>query len=1327
MKTIFVSSTFADMQRERDILRDHVAARINAMARQWNDHIEFCDLRWGINTENMESESASRKVLDVCLDEIDRSSPPMIILLGDRYGWIPDKELVLSVAEKKKMLLDDFRKSATALEAEYGTTGRKISALVYIRRILAPSKEVPGEFLAEDEEHQSLLDTLKDRLEALPNCRVRQYSVRFEDGEPAQEDILQFAETVAEDLEQALRPDWEKFAGMTAFERERERQWTFIREKSTMFSARQADLEALMARIRGSRQTVVCKGAPGSGKSTLTSMIALKARDEGWDVVPFIGGLTHESNDAADVLRNTVYYLEERLQKPHQSEMTDDGPSEFDPVPREDPIAQWQNRLKELAGEYEKTGRKMLVIVDAVDQLFPDEVRDSCGFIPAGLSKSIRFFLSALPDTEIPEKSFYALNPLTEDDRKRVMDGVLRRFGKELSPRVREHLLKLRAADNPYYVSMAVQRLCMMEETDFEAAKASGAPGIVALGDRQIEILDHCPPSVEKMCVEIFSVAAKRINPGLLADAASFLAASRYGLRRGDLAALLGDKWNELDFSHFLNYLYEDFQIRTDGRIDFMHKTIRRGLRWQFAGNARYDKKLADYLGTLDPHDPFRMDEQPYHLKWGEDVSGFLDYIDRHELGENKDREIIRHAAATMKDVCLEDDGDFMAEALERSMEGNRWASLLWFGLKELNDTFGRRFQEEGIKARLLAEYKKTYEALDQQGRISERNREIFGKEISDQIVENWYRISDRKLLDWAGETKLAIAKRMYGGNSLEQRSQLFDSYYNVLFAYKGASDKSMLQKGLRIAEEGEKLLDDDLLRYMEDHGSSAGSPFFGCMGEIYMRLDDNEKCLETYQRDLEIRRRLRGKDPDSAQSLLTLSGAYGNVAMAHSLFDEESHYAAAYEAICSEIACLEKAGKLMGGTAVFLGTNTTGYRYYRAAVLYLQKARPLVRPEDHKIVIDNDEAVLAVRRLIIGWDLQKEAFRRSGDPKIAREAEDCLRILLQCALPEDLQEETVKVLRKWAAADEEDAFEKDDQYSIIELLKTYHYTASFIAEFSVRTHYDLALECCKKRIALVEKEEVARRAGWDAEAYRKELSDAYYMRGTVQWAMDPGDITPLKENLACEEELSKKYGSPSERLGDLYGSYARHCLTQENEPLVPMYCATRAIDVYRKLLETADLSEKGRDRIRWKLAAVHKDFSGLAAEGRAGKDYCQLIQKTVKKMDAEHRPRLAQEVPESILQNAVSSYARGVALEDIVAINAGGTFSRGKNGVLYTAKALYSSELDRGSSIPYSEIKNVYRYGDKLRFWMKDGTSVIVDFGVYNAQIYHIVMKLLQ
>ena len=42
----------------------------------------------------METNEGSKKVLEVCLDEIDRCQPPMVVLLGYRYGWIPDEKLI---------------------------------------------------------------------------------------------------------------------------------------------------------------------------------------------------------------------------------------------------------------------------------------------------------------------------------------------------------------------------------------------------------------------------------------------------------------------------------------------------------------------------------------------------------------------------------------------------------------------------------------------------------------------------------------------------------------------------------------------------------------------------------------------------------------------------------------------------------------------------------------------------------------------------------------------------------------------------------------------------------------------------------------------------------------------------------------------------------------------------------------------------------------------------------------------------------------------------------------------------------------------------------
>jgi hypothetical protein len=68
---IFVSSTFIDMQVERDILARNVFPRIREkLAREGRSLFEV-DLRWGIT----EAQSQNLGTIDICLDEIDDFMP----------------------------------------------------------------------------------------------------------------------------------------------------------------------------------------------------------------------------------------------------------------------------------------------------------------------------------------------------------------------------------------------------------------------------------------------------------------------------------------------------------------------------------------------------------------------------------------------------------------------------------------------------------------------------------------------------------------------------------------------------------------------------------------------------------------------------------------------------------------------------------------------------------------------------------------------------------------------------------------------------------------------------------------------------------------------------------------------------------------------------------------------------------------------------------------------------------------------------------------------------------------------------------------------------
>ena len=54
MKMVFVSSTFKDMQFERDKLNTYVVPLIDESISQYGEQIFFGDLRWGVNTTQLD-------------------------------------------------------------------------------------------------------------------------------------------------------------------------------------------------------------------------------------------------------------------------------------------------------------------------------------------------------------------------------------------------------------------------------------------------------------------------------------------------------------------------------------------------------------------------------------------------------------------------------------------------------------------------------------------------------------------------------------------------------------------------------------------------------------------------------------------------------------------------------------------------------------------------------------------------------------------------------------------------------------------------------------------------------------------------------------------------------------------------------------------------------------------------------------------------------------------------------------------------------------------------------------------------------------------------
>ena len=81
----FISSTFKDMNKERDHLVRFVFPELREKCRRQRVHRTDVGLRWGVT----EADPQDSKALDICLDEIDSCRPFILGLLGNRYGRCP--------------------------------------------------------------------------------------------------------------------------------------------------------------------------------------------------------------------------------------------------------------------------------------------------------------------------------------------------------------------------------------------------------------------------------------------------------------------------------------------------------------------------------------------------------------------------------------------------------------------------------------------------------------------------------------------------------------------------------------------------------------------------------------------------------------------------------------------------------------------------------------------------------------------------------------------------------------------------------------------------------------------------------------------------------------------------------------------------------------------------------------------------------------------------------------------------------------------------------------------------------------------------------------
>lgn len=582
---VFVSSTFRDMQAERDELVKRTFPKLRRLCESRDVTWGEVDLRWGITDE----QKAEGKVLPICLEEIRNCRPYFIGLLGERYGWVPD-EVDADVVERHPWIAGCPDASVTELEIRHGALNdpaEAADAFLYFRSPKyvdgLPSEE-RALCLEPDPDRRQRLADLKDRIRT-SGLPVRE---NYPDAETLGQLVLDDLTAVIErDFPEGSQPDW--------LDREMAEHLLFARSRAHVYVARDEYFRQLDAHEAGEGPPLVLLGESGSGKSALLANWVLR-HDPAAGPTPIVHfvGATPLSADWTVLVRRIIGELGRRL------DLALDVPDATEAL-----RAAFASALHKAAAR----GRVVLVI-DALNQLEDRDGAPDLVWLPTGIPANVRLVLSTLPGRPLDElhrRGWPTLNvePLTADERTRLIVDYL--APRRLSA---DRVTRLTASEqtaNPLYLRSLLEELRVW-------------------GDhfRLDEQIDRCLAATTTR--ELFGTILRRYEldyerdrPGLVGEAMSLVWAARRGISETELLDILGRAGTPLPRALWspLYLAAEQSLASRSGLITFSHDYLRTAVAETYLPGEdekrAVHRRIADYF-EAQPLGPRKLTELAWQL-----------------------------------------------------------------------------------------------------------------------------------------------------------------------------------------------------------------------------------------------------------------------------------------------------------------------------------------------------------------------------------------------------------------------------------------------------------------------------------------------------------------------------------------------------------------------------------------------------------------------------------------------------------------------------------------------------------------------------------------
>jgi tetratricopeptide (TPR) repeat protein len=585
---VFVSSTFRDMQGERNNLVKFIFPQLRKICGQRGVAWGEVDLRWGVTDE----QKAEGKVLPICLEEIKRCRPYFIGILGNRYGWVPD-EIPQDLIEKEEWLKHHHDHSVTELEILHGVLRNPEMtkhAFFYFRDTGASVKV--EEELRKEADYKPESEISLKKLEALKET-IRQKGFPVRENYP---DPRALGEMVLEDMKEVINKLYPEDSLPDPLDRDASDHEIYAQSRSRVYIGREEYFTKLDEHVSGDGPPLVITGDSGSGKSALLSNWALRFRKNNPGIflmIHFIGASPF-SSDWAAMLRRIMGEFKRRFDI--QLEIPD-KPGELRSA-----FANWLHMVS-------ARGR-LVLILDALNQLEDRDGAPDLVWLPPFIPSNVRMILSTLPGRpldDIQKRSWktMTIEPFNDKERKLFISEYLKQFTKSLGSDHTAYIVSNKQTANPLYLRALLEELRIFGRHEDLHERISFYLEAKTVPELYGKILARYEEDYESE------------RPGLVKDVMTSIWAARRGLQESELLDIIGTDGNPLPRAIWtpLYLAAENSLVDRSGLIGFSHEYLRKAVQDKYILSESLESavhlRVADYFSKPEVN-PRVVDELPW-------------------------------------------------------------------------------------------------------------------------------------------------------------------------------------------------------------------------------------------------------------------------------------------------------------------------------------------------------------------------------------------------------------------------------------------------------------------------------------------------------------------------------------------------------------------------------------------------------------------------------------------------------------------------------------------------------------------------------------------